>query len=86
MKELTTSNVAVINVNQETVNKNERVFPYALNMKRAKTKLLRGGKRTKNMDIEIKTACVNMRFDDGSYHEVVLPILKIWQERLDEEI
>ena len=38
------------------------------------------------MDIETKITCVNMRFDDGSYHEVVLPILKIWQDRLDEEI
>ena len=87
MKMLTKSESAVINVSdKEVVSKNERTFPYSLNFKKAKSKLLKGAKRTKNMDIEIKTTCVNMRFNDGSYSTVVLPMLKFWQKKFHEEM
>ena len=52
---------------------NGRNFGYSLNPKRAKAKLLKGAKRTKNLDDEVKTGCVNMRFDDGSYLRLSYP-------------
>ena len=68
------SELSVINVNKD--DKNERVFDYTLNKKRAKAKLLRGAKKDKNLDIDIKPGCVNLRFDNGSYYQVVLPWLR----------
>ena len=62
--------------------RNGRAFSYVLNEKRAKAKLLKGAKREKNLNVEIKTGCVNLRFDDGSYFEVVLPILRDWHRQL----
>ena len=59
--------------------RNGRTFKYELNERRAKSKLLKGAKRTNHLDIEIKTGCVNMRFSDGSYHDVLLPVLREWQ-------
>ena len=56
--------------------RNGRILNYALNEKRTKTKLLKGAKRLKPLDVEIKSGCANMRFNDGSYFEVLLPILK----------
>ena len=58
--------------------RNGRAFGYALNAKRAKTKLLKGAKREKHLDVEIKSGCANMRFSDGAYSEVVLPLLSVW--------
>ena len=62
------------------------MFPYALNIKKPKAKLLKGAKRSKNMEIEIKRGCTNMRFDDGSFFEVVIPLLNLWKEKLNEDI
>ena len=53
-----------------------RAFPYVLNKKKAKAKLLQGAKRSKNLDIEVKSGCVNFRFNNGSYYEVLLPLVK----------
>ena len=61
-----------------------RTFSYELNEKKAKTKLLKGALKPKNMDIEIKSTCVNMRFDDGSFKEVVLPLLRRWNMKVEE--
>ena len=61
MKELKNSKSTIINVNDECVKKNDRVFPYALNIKKAKAKLLKGAKRTKNIEVESKKGCTNMR-------------------------
>ena len=44
-----------------------------MNEKRAKTKLLK-----EHLDVDVKSGCVNMRFSDGSYFEVVLPVLREW--------
>ena len=60
------------------VDSNGRVFSYKLNEKKAKAKLLKGAKRKKPLDVEIKSGCVNMRFNDGSYYGVALPILRQW--------
>ena len=58
-----------------------RTFDYDLNEKRAKAKLLKGAKRAKHLNVEIKSGCVNMRFSDGAYFEVVLPLLREWHKR-----
>ena len=46
--------------------------------RKLRAKLLRGSKRTNHLDVEIKSGCVNMRFSDGAYFEVVLPLLRDW--------
>ena len=63
--------------------RNGRLFSYALNPKRAKAKLLKGAKR-QNLDVEIKSGCVNLRFSDGAFFEVVLPLLKQWHGYLGQ--
>ena len=68
--------------NHVKMKRNGRAFGYVLNEKKAKSKLLKGAKRAKHLDVEIKTGCVNMRFSDGSYFEVVLPILKDWHKQV----
>ena len=69
---------------EEPVSTGGRVHDYVLNNKRTKTKLLKGAKRTNNLDIERKSGVVNMLFDDGSYFEVVLPLLRLWHKNKDE--
>ena len=61
-----------------------RAFSYDLNEKKAKMKLLKGAKRVKHLDVELKSTCVNMRFSDGAYHEVVLPFLRDWHQQVDK--
>ena len=63
-----------------------RTFKYSLNEKRAKGKLLKGAKRAIHLNVEIKTGCANMRFSDGSFHEVVLPLLREWHTKLKDSI
>ena len=64
--------------------RNTRTFSYDLNEKKAKVKLLKGAKREKHLDVEVKSTCVNMRFSDGAYHEVVLPFLREWHGQVDK--
>ena len=59
-----------------------RSFNYVLNENRAKAKILKGAKRAKNLDVEVKSGCVNLRFNDGSYFNVVLPVLRDWHKQL----
>ena len=86
----TTNGVEDINVKkiaEEHLKRNmkkQRVFNFELNEKKAKKKLLDGAMKPNHMDIEIKTTCVNMRFDDGSFTEVVLPLLRNWHSKVDE--
>ena len=84
MKELTNSDKLVVNLNGGTPNK--RSFGYSLNIKKAKASILKGVKRTKDIDVEIKSGCVNMRFSGGAYQETVLPLFKLWKQRVDQEI
>ena len=62
--------------------RNGREFSYTLNTKRAKAKLLKGAQRRNHLDVEVKSGCVNLRFSDGAYFEVVLPLLKQWHEQV----
>ena len=67
--------------NTEEEVKKPRTFNYELNEEKAKTKLLKGAMKPMHMDIEVKTTCVNLRFDDGSFKEVVLPLLRNWSKK-----
>ena len=60
MKKLQNSETSIIHVDQPTSNDGGRDFSYTLNKKKTKAKLLRGAKRTKNLDIEIKSGCANL--------------------------
>ena len=53
-----------------------------MNEKRAKSKLLKGAKKTNHLDVEMKTGCENMRFSDRSYFKVLLPFLKDWHNKV----
>ena len=61
-----------------------RVFDYVINKKRAKAKLLKGAKRIKNLEVELKNGCVNLLFCDGAYFEIVLPLMRSWNKKVDE--
>ena len=63
-----------------------RKFNYDMNEKKAKKKLLKGANRVDHLDVEIKPTCVNMRFSDGSFKEVVLPLIKVWHKKVGESI
>ena len=80
MKAIENSTVSIITSNSDE----GRSFDYTLNKKKAKAKLLKGAKRATNLDVEVKSGCVNLRFSYGSYYEVVLPLLKSWTDTLDE--
>ena len=82
MKEVLNSMCSIVDLKQ-SASSELRSFGYALNKKRAKAKLLKGAKRDKNLEVEVKTGCVNLRFSDGSFFEVVMPIVNEWQENLD---
>ena len=77
MKAVSHSEVSLIELNKDGLYQEQgRVFNHSLNKTRAKTKLLEGAKRTKNLEVEKRDGCVNLRFCDGSYFEVILPLLK----------
>ena len=67
-------------------NDQERIFEYDINEKRAKKKLLKGAKREENLDVEIKPTCANIRFSDGAYQEVVMPLLREWSSNIGKSI
>ena len=72
----------MINVNDV----NERAFEYTINKKRAKAKLLKGAKRDNHLDVELRSGCANMRFSNGSYFQLVLPLLRDWYQNLKSKI
>ena len=82
MKQITSE---VSNLSEEQINKENRVFNYAINNKRAKAKLLKGAKRGKHLVVESKIGCVNLIFSDGSYLQTVLPLLRTWQSKQNEK-
>ena len=90
MKEIEASNEIITQITPNTAfdefKRNGREFNYVVNDKRAKAKLLKGAKRRKNLEVEVKSGCVNLRFSDGSYFEVILPLLREWHKREDEVV
>ena len=90
MKELCNSESAIIHVDYEekdgVVNGQEgRAFRYTLNEKKAKAKLLKGANR-KHLNVEIRPGCVNLRFNDGAYFKIVLPLMREWKQKCGEVI
>ena len=81
-----TEDVEVYKQNEMLVNEdnNGRVFDYTINKKRAKAKLLKGSKRANNLEVEIKNGCVNLLFSDGAYVEIVLPLMRLWNRKVNE--
>ena len=79
MKMLGTSELSIIHTNNEGESHKERAFGYTLNEKRAKANLLKGAKRTEDLNVEIKSGCVNLRFSDGSFCEIILPLIRLWK-------
>ena len=59
-----------------------RTFNYEINEQKAKKKLLKGAKKSSNLEIEIKSTCVNIRFSDGAYQKVAMPLLKEWNKKI----
>ena len=86
MKQVLNSESVVTHLNQDGKNDDERVFGYTLNQKRAKNKLLRGAKRTNSLEVEVKEGCVNLRFCDGSFVEIVMPFIRVWQGKRGERL
>ena len=60
------------------------MFSYALNEKRTKKNLLKGAKKSTDLEVEVKSGNTNLRFSDGSYLQVVLPLLKSLQGKINE--
>ena len=87
MKPVYQSEMSIIEVMNNDVKEvdNGRVFNYAINKKRAKSKLLKGAKRS-NLDVELKPGCVNLRFCDGAFYVIVLPLIKDWNKKVNETI
>ena len=84
MKQLYNSDVAIVHINENT--NDGRTFNYVMNEKRTKNKLIKGAKRTKNLEVEFKTTCANLRFSDGAYYEIMLPLLNSWSEKVNETV
>ena len=85
MKQLRSSTLSLVNVKTEAHDEHERVFKYELNEKRAKANILKGAKRSKHIETEVKTGCINVRFSDGAYQKIVLPLLKKWIGEINKE-
>ena len=85
MKQITSEVSNLSEYTEEHINKESRVFNYAINNKRAKAKLLKGAKRGKHLVVESKIGCVNLIFSDGSYLQTVLPLLRSWQSKQNQK-
>ena len=83
MKQITFDVSNHCEVTEDTEN---RIFDYALNNKRAKSKLLKGAMRGKHLVVEKKIGCVNLIFSDGSYFQTVLPLLRSWNRNQNEKL
>ena len=70
----------------EKTRRNTRKFNYNMNEKKANAKILKGAMRESHLNLEIKSTCVNMRFSDGSYHKIVLPLLREWSQLVHKTI
>ena len=62
MKQITSEVSNLCEYSEEINKKDDRVFNYAMNNKRAKAKLLKGAKRGKHLVVESKIGCVNLIF------------------------
>ena len=57
-----------------------RKFGFKLNQKATKTKLLKGALKAP-FEKEIKSSCLVLNFNDGSYFYSVLPLIEVWKAK-----
>ena len=57
-----------------------RKFGYKLNQKATQTKLLKGALKAP-FEKEIKSTCLILNFNDGSYFYTVLPLIEFWKAK-----
>ena len=86
MKLLGDSEAVLLELENGSSDVESRVFGYSLNQKRAKAKLLKGAKRLNNLEVEERDGCVNLRFSGGAFYEVIQPLIRVWNLKVDEEI
>ena len=72
MKYLKCSSSSLVTMEPEELDVGQRIFKYEISEKRAKANLLRGAKRSKHIETESKKGCINIRFSDGAYFDIVL--------------
>ena len=80
MNQVTNSEMAMVNVHIDN-HVDVRAFDYVLNKKKAKSKLLKGAKRESHLELDFKPGCAILSFSDGSYFQLILPLMKDWRER-----
>ena len=86
MKQLENSSVSLLSLN-DNEKEGKRSFLYNLNKKRTKAKLLKGAKRMNNLEVEVKSMnCVSLLFNDGSFFDVVLPLLRDWNQQIGKTV
>ena len=78
MNQVTNSEMAMVNVHIDN-HVDERAFDYVLNKKKAKSKLLKGAKRESHLELDFKPGCAILSFSDGSYFQLILPLMKDWR-------
>ena len=61
-------------------NEKERMFEYSLSDKNAKAKLLKGARRVP-FELVKNSVSWNLVFNLGSWHNIVLPAIKYWNQR-----
>ena len=86
MKQISTGDVEICNLNMENNKTDVRAFSYVLSDKKAKDKLLKGAKRAKNLEVEEKDGCITFIFNDGSYIKTLIPLLKSWQRNTNKTV
>ena len=91
MKPVSFSEMSIVQISEnakdvKTVEQEGRTFGYTLNKKRAKAKLLKGAKRNQNLYAELRPGCVNLRFNNGAYYEIVMPLLREWNQKCDQTV
>ena len=87
MKILQSSDLSIVQLEQPTqLDTGRRDFSYTINKRKTKAKLLRGAKRIQNLEVEVKSGCTNLRFCDGSFFEVVLPVLNEWRQKVHDVV
>ena len=86
MKQISNNQDDLCHYVREDDDKEGRMFNYVLNSKRAQSKLLKGAKRSTPLEVEVKEGCVTFLFNDRSYYEILLPLLKVWHQQVNQTI
>ena len=63
----------------------DRKFKYKLNQKATKSKLLKGALKIP-FEKDVKSSCIVLHFNDGSYFYSVLPTIELWKQSMDSQV